>query len=92
MNTPRTDFVAHESGDIEWNRFPNRFARMKAHAEIMERENAALLEQLVAKQEWVGLTNEDIKDIVGRNDSGGIGAYTQEMFKKIEDKLREKNT
>lgn len=46
----------------------------------------------VAKQEWVGLTNEDIKDIVGRNDSGGIGAYTQEMFKKIEDKLREKNT
>jgi hypothetical protein len=46
----------------------------------------------VAKQEWVGLTNEDIKDIVGRNDSGGIGAYTREMFKQIEDKLREKNT
>ena len=46
----------------------------------------------VAKQEWVGLTNEDIKDIVGRNDSGGIGAYTREMFKQIEDKLRDKNT
>ncbi len=46
---------------------------------------------LVAKREWVGLTDEEIKDIVGRNDSGGIGAYTREMFKQIEDKLREKN-
>lgn len=129
MNTPRTDFVAHESGDIEWNRFPNRFARMKAHAEIMERENAALLEQmkqtisehmtlawydptnhhvstdkhdplftplgqlwpLDVRREWVGLTDEEIKDIVGRNDSGGIGAYTREMFKQIEAKLKEKN-
>jgi len=25
---------------------------------------------LVVKQEWVGLTDEEIKDIVGRNDSG----------------------
>ena len=46
----------------------------------------------VAKQEWVGLTNEDIKDIVGRNDPGGIGRYTRDLFKKIEDKLRGKNT
>ena len=44
------------------------------------------------RREWVGLTDEDIKDVVGRNDSGGIGAYTREMFKQIEDKLREKNT
>ena len=43
------------------------------------------------KQEWVGLTDEDIKDIVGRNDSGDIGAYTRKLFKQIEDKLREKN-
>ena len=44
------------------------------------------------KKEWVGLTDKDIKYVVGRNDSGGIGAYTREMFKQIEDKLREKNT
>jgi len=43
------------------------------------------------KQEWVGLTEEEIKDIVGRNDSGDIGAYTRKLFKQIEDKLREKN-
>ena len=39
-DTPRTDFVAHESGDPEWNRFPNRFARMMSHACILERELA----------------------------------------------------
>ena len=43
------------------------------------------------EKEWVGLTDEEIKDIVGRNDPGGIGRYTRDLFKKIEDKLREKN-
>ena len=43
------------------------------------------------KEAWVGLTDEDIKDIVGRNDPGGIGRYTRDLFKKIEDKLKEKN-
>jgi len=41
---------------------------------------------------WVGLTDDEIKDIVGRNDSDGIGAYTRKLFKQIEDKLREKNS
>ena len=59
MNTPRTDFVAHESGDTEWNRFPNRFARMKAHAEIVERENAALLEQVKGLMAELKLADED---------------------------------
>jgi hypothetical protein len=44
------------------------------------------------KRQWVGLTDEEIKDIVGRNDPGGIGRYTRDLFMKIEDKLREKNT
>ena len=45
-DTPRTDFVAHESGDPEWNRFPNRFGRMLAHAQILERELAARCDEL----------------------------------------------
>jgi len=44
------------------------------------------------RREWVGLTDDEIKAIVGRINPGEIGAYTREMFKKIEDKLREKNT
>ena len=35
---------------------------------------------------------ESILHSVGRNDSGGIGAYTREMFKQIEAKLKDKNT
>ena len=46
---------------------------------------------LDVEREWVGLTDEEIKDIVGRNDPGGIGRYTRDLFKKIEDKLRGKN-
>ena len=44
-DTPRTNFVAHESVDAEWNRSMNRFGRMLAHACILERELAAQKEQ-----------------------------------------------
>jgi hypothetical protein len=47
---------------------------------------------LEVKCEWVGLTDEEIKYIVGRGDPGGIGSYTRDLFNKIDDKLREKNT
>jgi len=54
-DTPRTDFVAHESGDAEWNRFPNKFGRMTAHAQILERELAALHQCLRNVYEvWAG--------------------------------------
>ena len=46
---------------------------------------------LAVRREWVGLTDEEIKDIVGRNDPGGIGSYTRGVFNKIEAKLKEKN-
>jgi len=44
--------------------------------------------------EWVGLTDEEILDIVGRAGAGYpavVPPYTRDLFKKIEDKLREKN-
>jgi hypothetical protein len=43
-------------------------------------------------QEWQYLTDEEIKEIVGGYGSeGGIGAYTRELFNKIEEKIKEKN-
>jgi hypothetical protein len=45
-----------------------------------------------AQRKWVGLTDDEIKDIVGRNDPGGIGRYTRDLIDKIEAKLKEKNT
>jgi hypothetical protein len=47
-DTPRTNFVAHETGDTEWDRFPNRFGRMMAHACILERELAAAQAEITA--------------------------------------------
>ena len=46
------------------------------------------------KRQWVGLTDEEILDIVGRAGAGYpavVPPYTRDLFKKIEDKLREKN-
>jgi hypothetical protein len=44
-------------------------------------------------QEWQYLTDDEIKEIVsgGRIYEGGIGAYTRELFDKIEAKIKEKN-
>jgi hypothetical protein len=57
---------------------------------------------LNVQRAWVGLTDEEIKDIVGRNDSDSNDVYKhlveklanrcRGMFQQIEDKLREKNT
>ena len=47
-DTPRTNFVAHATGDSEWDRSINRFGRMMAHACILERELAAALAEIAA--------------------------------------------
>ena len=58
-DTPRTNFVAHETGDAEWNRSMNRFGRMFAHACILERELAAQKEQMrVLEEEMLVLGDE----------------------------------
>jgi len=44
-DTPRTNFVAHATGDAEWDRSINRFGRMMAHACILERELATAIAQ-----------------------------------------------
>ena len=64
---------------------------MKWSEQTIPERVATLRREYERRAKWVGLTDDDIKDIVGRNDYGGIGAYTREMFKKIEAKLREKN-
>jgi len=43
------------------------------------------------KREWVGLTDEEIKEIVGPYGDTPIKGYTRQLFDKIEAKLREKN-
>jgi len=40
---------------------------------------------------WKGLTDEEIKEIVGPWGDTPIKGYTRQLFDKIEAKLREKN-
>ena len=42
--------------------------------------------------EWVGLTDEEIKEIVGPWGDTPIKGYTRKLFEQIEAKLKEKNT
>ena len=44
-----------------------------------------------APTEWVGLTDEEIKEIVGPWGDTPIKGYTRKLFDQIEAKLKEKN-
>ena len=62
-----------------------RHIRVFDHAKI-------LLRKLQEQQQWQYLTDEEIKEIIGSyGNESGIGAYTRELFDKIEAKIREKN-
>jgi len=43
------------------------------------------------EREWQGLTDEEIKEIVGGWGSLPIDGYTRKLFDQIEAKLKEKN-
>jgi len=44
------------------------------------------------KRPWVGLTDEEIKEIVGPYGDMPVKGYTRKLFDQIEAKLRSKNT
>ncbi len=44
------------------------------------------------KREWQGLTDDEIKEIVGGWKALPIAGYTRKLFDQIEAKLKEKNT
>lgn len=46
---------------------------------------------LPQKKEWQGLTDDEIKEIVGPWGGAPIKGYTRELIDKIEAKLKEKN-
>lgn len=45
-----------------------------------------------AQRPWQGLTDEEIKEIVGPWGDTPIKGYTRKLFDQIEAKLKEKNT
>ena len=45
-----------------------------------------------SQRQWIGLTDEEIKEIVGPYGDAPIKGYTRKLFDQIEAKLRSKNT
>jgi hypothetical protein len=50
------------------------------------------LERMQQGIEWVSLTDEEIKEIIGPWGETPIKGYTRKLFDQIEAKLKEKNT
>ena len=44
------------------------------------------------KRKWIGLTDEEIKEIIGNWGDTPIKGYTRKLFDQIEAKLKDKNT
>jgi hypothetical protein len=53
--------------------------------------NPAEIHTCSPQREWQGLTDEEIKEIVGPWGSLPISGYTRKLFDQIEAKLKEKN-
>ena len=45
-----------------------------------------------AEKPWIGLTDEEIKEIIGPWGETPVKGYTRKLFDAIEAKLKEKNT
>jgi rubrerythrin len=50
------------------------------------------MESAAAQRQWVGLTDDEIKEIIGSWAETPIKGYTRKLFDQIEAKLKEKNT
>jgi len=62
----------------------------QGYADAMNWKTQNHLEHLPGR-EWVGLTDEEIKEIIGPWGDTPIKGYTRKLFDQIETKLREKN-
>ena len=59
---------------------------------VTDPENQPSQYGTVPMKEWVGLTDEEIKEIVGPWGDTPIKGYTRKLFDATEAKLKEKNT
>ena len=66
---------------------PDQCTTDKAYAEKGEHPWTPLY----YKHTWVGLTDEEIKEIIGPYGDAAVKGYTRKLFDQIEFKLREKN-
>jgi hypothetical protein len=70
----------HQTGMISY-----RMIEQRLEEEIEE------LREYIEQRPWVGLTDDEIKEIIGPWGDTPIKGYTRKLFDQIEAKLKEKN-
>ena len=60
-------------------------------ADTLQEEIEIIKEAIKYSQKWVGLTDDEIKEIIGPWGNTPIKGYTRKLFDQIENKLKEKN-
>jgi len=60
-------------------------------ADTVQEEIEIIKEAIKHSRRWVGLTDDEIKEIIGPWGDTPIKGYTRKLFDQIETKLREKN-
>jgi len=60
-------------------------------ADTLQEEIEIVKEAVKHSQRWVGLTDDEIKEIIGPWGDTPIKGYTRKLFDQIESKLKEKN-
>jgi len=88
MTTEDIIKIAREAGCHEASHPMNPWSVTQ---EALERFADLVAEQATEAAEWVGLTDEDIKEIIGPWGATPIKGYTRKLFDQIEAKLKEKN-
>jgi hypothetical protein len=70
---------------------PNQEPDFWALFDETQRLRAELKFNTTPPQQWVGLTDDEIKEIIGPWGNTPIKGYTRKLFDQIEAKLKEKN-
>ena len=69
-----------------------KFEYQEAHYIPYEKFAKLVAEHERESRQWVGLTDEETKEIIGPWGETPIKGYTRKLFDQIEAKLKEKNT
>ena len=79
---------------IAYLHIPTRYVELADHV-VFKTPTIAQVGQhpvgLYLKRPWVGLTDDEIKDIIGSWGDTPIKGYTRKLFDQVEAKLKEKN-
>jgi hypothetical protein len=94
LSAPEPEPVACIVKDCENHKHQGRFVGdicSPCHAFITRNEGKYSQAYRNAQREWQGLTDDEIKEIVGPWGSLPVDGYTRKLFDQIETKLKEKN-